>query len=424
MPLPSSFNRIFKNPFKVFNTRYGRKLLFSFALPWMAIVIFNMLYIPARQKSSILQHSYEHVKMLDEMVAFSVGEGLSGGNFDLLQESFNWLKSDTNNAYIAIMDERDNPIFILDSLKKHLPVKALIQKPGIVSDNDGLTAVSLIVKNNQKLGSVILVYSLAAANAEIAHELIVFFLVTLFMFASGFWGVVLLAGQAKRLSEEVEVRKLSERAMQISERRFHSLVDNVFEGVFQSTSGGKFITVNPALVKMLGYQSEEELLAVDIGSQLYADQGERDKWAKAMEEKGELRNVELKLRRKDGAFITALENSRFIQETGSSASYYEGTITDITERKKNERELTLLGQTVMSSKDCIVITDVFANIVFVNSSFTETYGYESEEVYGKSIAMLYSDNAAIKAHCEDRADSWYGEVMGRRKNGSEFPVEL
>ena len=85
---------------------------------------------------------------------------------------------------------------------------------------------------------------------------------------------------------------------------------------------------------MLGYDSEEELLGVDISHDLYADPKERDVLIKKLEKNGVLRNVELVLKRRDGSLITVLENSRVVRDEEGNVLYYEGTLTDITGRKK------------------------------------------------------------------------------------------
>jgi diguanylate cyclase (GGDEF)-like protein/PAS domain S-box-containing protein len=120
------------------------------------------------------------------------------------------------------------------------------------------------------------------------------------------------------------------KALKASEQRYRELFQNVTAGVFQTTVDGKFMAANPALVRMLGYDSEDDLLAVDVARDVYADPDHRDHWVSAMAEHGEVRNAELVLRRKDGSRLVVLENSRAVRDSAGSVLFCEGTLTDIT----------------------------------------------------------------------------------------------
>src|SRR5882724_12001033 len=112
-------------------------------------------------------------------------------------------------------------------------------------------------------------------------------------------------------------REQTVEAMLASESRFRELFDNVIDGVYQSTADGWLITVNPALVKMLGYESETEFRRVNIQS-LYVDPQQRAAGMMELERHGELRNFELKLRTRDGGVITALENARAVTDSNGA----------------------------------------------------------------------------------------------------------
>ncbi|MBX9600733.1 MAG: response regulator [Bryobacteraceae bacterium] len=124
-----------------------------------------------------------------------------------------------------------------------------------------------------------------------------------------------------------------------SEQRYRSLFENVLEGVYQTAEDGAILAANPALVRMLGYSSEQELKHSVTARDLYADAGDRGYLLARLEADGELRNVELTLRRKDGSHITVLENSRRVRDERTGDVHYEGTLADITERKRAEQEL-------------------------------------------------------------------------------------
>jgi len=120
------------------------------------------------------------------------------------------------------------------------------------------------------------------------------------------------------------------KALKASEQRYRELFQNVTAGVFQTTVDGKFMAANPALVRMLGYDSEDELLAVDVARDIYADPDHREDWVAAMAGQGEVRNAELALKRRDGSRLVVLENSRAVRDSAGKVLFYEGTLTDIT----------------------------------------------------------------------------------------------
>lgn len=129
-------------------------------------------------------------------------------------------------------------------------------------------------------------------------------------------------------------------ALRASEQRYRELFQNVTAGVFQTTPEGRFMAANPALVRMLGYDSEDELLEVDVGTEIYMDPEHRDKWLGSMSEGSEVRNVELVLKRKDGSKIVVLENSRAVRDAEGTVLFYEGTLTDITAAHELSQQLS------------------------------------------------------------------------------------
>jgi diguanylate cyclase (GGDEF)-like protein/PAS domain S-box-containing protein len=129
-------------------------------------------------------------------------------------------------------------------------------------------------------------------------------------------------------------------ALKAWESRYRELYENVVAGVFQTTPDGKFMAANPALVRLLGYDSEDELLELSIGEDLYVHAEDRANWLRNMAAAGEIRNAELVLRRKDGRKIVVLENSRAVRDEAGRILYYEGTLTDITEAHEISRQLS------------------------------------------------------------------------------------
>lgn len=143
---------------------------------------------------------------------------------------------------------------------------------------------------------------------------------------------------------DITERRKAEKALQSSEAKFRTLFENVPAGVYQTSPDGKIITANPMLVRMLGYDSLRELLTIDIGRDLYIEKEDRGTWQRELERKGELRNAELVLKRRDGQKLVVLENSHVVRDEQGKVLYYEGMLTDVTEKKLLEERLSALNR--------------------------------------------------------------------------------
>ncbi|MBI3471439.1 MAG: PAS domain S-box protein [Candidatus Solibacter usitatus] len=192
---------------------------------------------------------------------------------------------------------------------------------------------------------------------------------------------------------DITERNLAEKALRESEGRFQSLFENVAEGVYQSTPEGRVLTVNPALVRMLGYDSEAEFLRVSIGEDLYADPRQRLESMETMERTGEIRNLPLRLRRKDGRHITVLENARAVCDSQGQTLYYEGMLTDVSELVEAKEELTRerdFTSAIVDTAGCLILVlDPDGRVVRFNRAFEEVSGYSPAEVAGKTFWDIF-----------------------------------
>jgi PAS domain S-box-containing protein len=146
-----------------------------------------------------------------------------------------------------------------------------------------------------------------------------------------------------------------------AEENYRNIVENVSEGIFQTTPQGKFITANPALARILGYASPKELMSEvqDIPGQLYVDVHQRQDWQKSLEEKPLLQGLEIELYRKDGTKIWVSENVHAVSNFRGNLLYYEGTLVDISERKRSEALIhNLLEETERRLKYVQALRDI------------------------------------------------------------------
>jgi PAS domain S-box-containing protein len=121
-----------------------------------------------------------------------------------------------------------------------------------------------------------------------------------------------------------------------SEKRFRNIFENSAEGIYQSTIDGRFIIVNPAMVKMLGYKTEEELKALNIEKDVYKNEADRQTLIKLLSKQGKVKNYRLVLKKKDASHIVVKANVRLITDDDGNPLYYEGSIQDITQQVQAE----------------------------------------------------------------------------------------
>lgn len=128
-------------------------------------------------------------------------------------------------------------------------------------------------------------------------------------------------------------------ALRRAEQKYRSIFENATEGIFQTTPEGKYLSANPALARMYGYDSPGELLAdlVDISRQLYVEPDRRGKFTLAMRNDGRIHDFESQIYRRDGTIIWISENAHAVHdELTGELLYYEGMVQDITRRKAAE----------------------------------------------------------------------------------------
>jgi len=146
-----------------------------------------------------------------------------------------------------------------------------------------------------------------------------------------------------------------------AEEKYRTLVSSVQEGVFISTPQGRFLDFNDALLRMTGYETREELLAIDIPTAFYNNAADRERLKKLLHQHGSVADFEFEMRRKDGEIRTMLESSIAVRDASGAVTAYQGFLLDITERKQAEQEirrrnrellvLNSIAQTLTASMD-------------------------------------------------------------------------
>lgn len=209
------------------------------------------------------------------------------------------------------------------------------------------------------------------------------------------------------------------------ELRFTELFETLQEGAYFSTPEGKLLDANPALVSILGYATKDELLALDA-SQLNVDPIEPPVLGRAVDDRGGIRAREITLRKKDGSAASFLESSRAVWDETGKLIRYQGTLVDVTERRKLERQLLqqedFRRHLLESFPDLILVVDLEERYTFVSSRVHDLLGYQPEDWMSKKISEAEDHSPELAALYHDVASGkesfGTAEFSARHRDGS------
>jgi PAS domain S-box-containing protein len=149
--------------------------------------------------------------------------------------------------------------------------------------------------------------------------------------------------------EDISERVRAEEARSRAEEKFRSLFENAVEGIFLTAVDGRYLSVNPALARMCGYASPEEMMtSVSSSAQMYAEPAFREEFKRLIQERGIIEGLEYELLRKDGKKVWISENAHAVRDDRGDIVSYEGTVQDISERKRSELERQVTTEIIHS----------------------------------------------------------------------------
>ena len=234
---------------------------------------------------------------------------------------------------------------------------------------------------------------------------------------------------------DITERKLAQESLHQAEKKYRDIFENAVEGIFQTTRDGRFITANPALARMFGFETPEELIRerADISLQHYVEPQRREEFKRLLEEHGVVRGFEYQAYRKGGSKIWILEDVRAVCDERGSVLYYEGTSEDITERKWAEEALReseeRYRELFENAKDATYVHDLSGRYTSVNRAAEKLTGRSREEIVGRRFTdfvppeqiELVSEQLCRKL-VDEGETTYETEVIAR--DGSRVPVEV
>ncbi|MBE3042075.1 PAS domain S-box protein, partial [Candidatus Bathyarchaeota archaeon] len=168
------------------------------------------------------------------------------------------------------------------------------------------------------------------------------------------------------MSRDVTERKQTEEALRESEERFRTLYENSTLGLYRTTTDGRIVLANPALVTMLGYSSFDDLSGMDLKADGFEPSYPRTQFIEMIEKEGAVRGLESAWKRRDGTTVFVRESARAIRDPEGRTVYFDGTVEDITGRKEAEEEVRRKN----------------ASLEAINDIFKETLACETSEEVG------------------------------------------
>ena len=239
--------------------------------------------------------------------------------------------------------------------------------------------------------------------------------------------------QVAILFNDITERKRLELALKESEELFETLYENSLIGIYRTSPDGQILIANPTLVKMLGYSNFEELAARDLRREGFEPSYSRKLFLEQIEKNGEVTGLESEWIKKDGTVVYIRETARAIRDSSGKTLYYDGTVEDITERKRlddvdheNERiykelfEKAPVGYHELNSE---------GRIIRINHTELDMFGYTEEEMVGQYVWKFVSDEEKSRQRVLEKLKgilppSIGAELVYRRKDLTTFPASV
>lgn len=185
---------------------------------------------------------------------------------------------------------------------------------------------------------------------------------------------------------DITERKRAEEALRASEEKYRALFEESKDAVFMSIPAGRFLDMNAAGVELFGYASTEEILNIDIRSQLYVNPDDRTTYQTMLAEKGFVKDFEVEMKKKTGEKLNVLLTSSTVTDGNGNIVAYRGIIRDITEHKKLEQQLLQSQKMEAVGQLAGGVAHDFNNILTAIMGFTSLILMKTQEAPTKTYA--------------------------------------
>ncbi|UCG13056.1 MAG: PAS domain S-box protein [Deltaproteobacteria bacterium] len=221
--------------------------------------------------------------------------------------------------------------------------------------------------------------------------------------------------------QDISERKQGEKALRASEKQYRNLVDNALVGIYKTDLDGNILYANDALIKMLGFESIEEMTSIGVINR-YRNIKDRMVLVENLKKAGKVNNFEVELLTNTGdvknVILTALLEENVIS----------GMIMDITDRRRAEEERIRLATAVEQAAESVIISDRRGTIRYVNPAFERLSGFRREDILGQNFRILKSDRHD-ESYYQRMWDTiscgrvWSGRINNRMKDGTVCEFE-
>jgi PAS domain S-box-containing protein len=196
--------------------------------------------------------------------------------------------------------------------------------------------------------------------------------------------------------------KRAEEALRTTEQKFRNIFENAVEGIYQTTPQGQYLSANPALARMLGFESPEELVASrnDVRNQEYVHPDMHEEFVSLMRADDIVKTFEYQVYRKDRQIIWVSENAHCVRDETGTILYFEGTVQDITARRELEQQLRLMQKIEAVGRLAGGVAHDFNNLLMAISSYAELLQLKLREnaqaqTYLEEIVRVVDRGAAL-----------------------------
>lgn len=217
---------------------------------------------------------------------------------------------------------------------------------------------------------------------------------------------------------EVERRSLAERRFAEAEESYRKLFDSSIDGIYVTTPEGRLLNANPALARMMGYDTPQELIegVTDVAMAIYLDPSLRTEYQERMARDGMVREFEYQVRQRDGTVLWLSDSATTVRDEAGHVVRYEGVVRDITNQKRAEDEVAegrrRLQEVIDTVPAVINLKDMQMRYVLMNRYMANIFNIEPEDAIGRTTSDIMSRYGAQKTDENDRRVLDAGEELG------------